>query len=102
MTVQKVVDEMVDKELEVFMLQSGGKTPLKVIDELKAFFRSYTKKIIEAVGEEVIGDRGWCPSCDNNPEIFGGSDNCLYKRRELQDEQRTRLATIVKSLGEKK
>lgn len=117
MTIQQIIDEQMQEFDKQFMIERITKILISDEDKytyiakpidlkgheaaeaIKFFILSYTRKIIETVGEELIGEDEK-PLFSERYETAGHQDKSLRKRgrNELRSIQRLKLKEIINSL----
>lgn len=118
MTIQQIIEEQMKEFDKQFMIERITRVLISNEDKytyvakpidlkgheateaIKSFLSSYTRKLIEAVGEELIEKDEW-----EDPDIMGsdqsnGNDFITkpWRRNGLRAEQRLKLKEIISSL----
>lgn len=104
MKIQQLIEAQ-KKELDELLeggqltLEGNGITPVDVTQEIKSFMKSYGRKLIEALGEELINTKYKCErGLDEEGAEYDLCDFCsaIFSHKE---EQRLKLKEIISSLG---
>lgn len=113
MKIQQIIDEQMKEfdfsfypdlvEMHINYRDSRKNITVATIDDFKSFILSYTRKLIEAVGEEIIseGERIYDNGAYGDEACEG--DECHFESgylvaRDVLEGQQLKLKEIIKSL----